>query len=182
MNMITPDEATGRATAANATSQVIISNYFAITLGTNFSADGIDFGNLTALPAVDQNATLNYMPAGAESDVNYTGYNMSVSIDSNVNIDGCIKANDSLKSGSNLIGLPNYTWANMSTTNGANTFWSPAIANSTEITTSDVKSASGVAPGNDILYRFWLDVAVSTNPGTYTNTVELKAIKADDTC
>ena len=178
--MMAPEDITGRATAANASSQVIISSYFAITLGTNLTADGIDFGNLTSLPTYQQNATLNYVVIApdAGTDENFTLYNMTVADDSNINIDGCIKANESMKSGASQIGLPNYTWANST----GNNLSFPSITPWNTMTTSDAITASNVAPANDVMYRFWLNVTGSTSPGTYTNTIEFKAVKTGDGC
>lgn len=94
---------TGYATTSTTTSNVTISTFFAIDMSTNLS-DGIRFGNITALPATNQNASHNY--DGVNTTIsNTTGNNvlpgtsmwMNVSTDSNVRVDFCIQATDNLK-------------------------------------------------------------------------------------
>ncbi|MFC2143312.1 hypothetical protein ACFLQN_02845 [Candidatus Aenigmatarchaeota archaeon] len=178
--LLGPTEVTGKATAANTTSQIIISGYFAIELSPNLTSDGIDFGNLTSLPVTNENASLNYEWFGedASQDQNWSGYYMNVSNDSNVNVDGCLKANESLKSGANTIGLGNYTFSNHT----SNNITHPTIENNTALSTTHVAAISNLVPGDILYYRFWLDVAGSTEPGTYNNQVEFKAVQNGNGC
>jgi hypothetical protein len=153
----TTNELTGRA-VDNTLSRVVIQNYVAIAKGGNLS-DQIDFGTINIMPTSNINGTANYDPTN-------TGYYVSVSADSNIGVDFCIRANASLtNAGANTIPLANYTWAD-DTTNGAGNPAPFGIA----LTTSYVatSASTNVLPGNDNYYRFWLDVDAATSPGTYS--------------
>lgn len=165
---------TGAATTQTTQSRVSISYYYAISLSDNL-ADGIDFGNITSLPATDLNATDNHN--GANST---TTMWVLLSNDSNVNIDVCTRAQGPLNTtGGAEIGLGNYTWSDSLTTTGS----LPSGPSTTAYTTSFAKGNSvNIAPSSKGYYRYWLDVPVGQAAGTYTNTVEYKAVYTGAGC
>ncbi|MEM2873977.1 MAG: hypothetical protein QW063_00755 [Candidatus Nanoarchaeia archaeon] len=166
---------TGAATTQTTTSRVAISYYFAISLSTNLS-EGIDFGNITSLPANDLNATHNYDGANGT-----TSFWVHVSNDSNVNVDICHRAQGPLTTvGNDTIELGNYTWSDSLT----NTNLLPAgPPGSNTFTTSFVKGNNvNIAPGNNGYYRYWLDIPLGQPAGTYNNIIEYKAVYAGVSC
>jgi len=166
---------TGAATTQTTQSRVAISYYYAITLSANL-ADGIDFGNITSLPVNDQNATDDYN--GANSTTTMWVHEAN---DSNVNIDICHKAQGPLSTvGNDTIGLGNYTWSD----NKNNTISQPSgPPGDNTFTTFFAKGNSvNIAPDGKGYYRYWLDVPVGQAAGTYTNTVEYKAVYTGASC
>jgi hypothetical protein len=171
----TTQSPTGAATTQSTTSRVAISYYFAISLSANL-ATGIDFGNITSLPANDLNATHDY--DGANST---TTFWVHESNDSNVNIDICHRAQGPLTTaGNDTIGLGNYTWSDSLT----NTSSSPAgPPGDNTFTTSFVKANNNnIAPNGNGYYRYWLDIPLSQPAGAYNNTVEYKAVYTGAGC
>lgn len=163
------DNITGAVTADQTESRVTIYAFFSIALSDNLSA-GIEFGNITSLPAVDINATHNYNESFPTT--NGTLYFVSVSPDSNSDVDFCIRADDDLKNpGSDAIGLGNYTYNWTTTGNLSNQTLPPGPLNSAAFTTSYVDSEQDVGPGNSTFYRFWLDIPSNQEVGTYNNTI-----------
>ena len=77
----------GYATTGTAVSNVTISKYLSIDMSTNLSS-GISFGNISALPAVNLNASNNYDFDTADTQ---TSMVVNLSTDSNINIDLCIE-------------------------------------------------------------------------------------------
>jgi hypothetical protein len=155
---------TGAATSQSTSSQVVIQSYFSISLSGNLS-EGVDFGAVTSLPATDLNATGNYNVTG-----NLSVYFITVSADSNGNVDFCIKADNLNTSAGDEIGLANYTWSNSTSNDISNP---PGSSGSAELTTSYVQGST-VAPSGNIYYRFWLDIPSGQGAGTYNNTVYFK--------
>jgi hypothetical protein len=139
---------------------------------------GIQFGNLTSLPVSYVNATGNWAGINATPD-NRTQYNVTVSYDSNVNVDFCVNGSTLATTGGATIGSANYTWAD-SKSNNATDPW-PAPGNHT-ISASYVAGMKNVAPGSAIFYRFWLNVSAATTPGVYNNTVYFQGVPTGDTC
>ena len=170
------DKITGRATTANADTTASIANWFSINLSTNLSGSGIVF-DIDNLPSYYTNATANYD--------NVTGGNneskmfLTVDIDSNVNVDFCIKANESLRAGSNTIALTNYTWANYTNTNVS---YPPLAAAKPLINTSFDNCSTSVGKGNSTYYRFWLNVSGDTAAGTYVNQINFKGVQTGNAC
>lgn len=165
----------GAATTQTTQSRVSISYYYAISLSANLG-DGIDFGNITSLPANDLSATDNYNGANSTTTLWVLESN-----DSNVNIDICHKAQGPLSTvGNDTIGLGNYTWSDSLT----NTNSSPSGPPGTNtFTTSFAKgNNNNIAPGGQGYYRYWLDIPVGQAAGTYTNTVEYKAVYTGASC
>jgi hypothetical protein len=172
---------TGYVTEIGTTSNVTITTYFSISMSGNLS-QGIQFGNVSALPATNVNGTVNYN--GTNTTVDTEGYNkgtaywLNVSSDSNTAIDFCIIADALNTSTGDEIGLGNETYFNSTSTNSTN----PARASEVSITTSYVKSGTNIAIGTPDYYRFWLDVPAGTPAGTYNNTVSFKGVTTGGAC
>jgi len=137
---------TGAATTANAETSATIANYFALSLPSNVSTDGVIF-DIQTIPATNSNATANY------NGTSETEFYLIVATDSNVNVDFCIKANGTLVSGANEIALGNYTYANST----SNSITAPST-DLTVITTSFVNTDVNIAAGSVEYFRFWLSV------------------------
>jgi len=163
---------TGYVTESSTTSNVTISTYFSIDMSTNLS-EGIQFGEVSTLPATNVNATHNY-----DGGSSATTYWMNVSDDSNTAVDFCIKADALNTSTGDEIGLDNETYSNSTSTDSAN----PALGDEVGFTTSYVKSGDDIAAGSENYYRFWLDVPAATATGTYNNTVYFKGVTSTGSC
>jgi hypothetical protein len=174
---------TGRATTANADTTANIANWFSINLSTNLSGSGIVF-DIDTLPASDANATANYEgynTTGTDiTQTNETRFFLTVDIDSNVYVDFCIKANDSLRAGSNFIGLGNYTWAN--STAPTNASFPPFTARKALINDTYDNATENIGRGNSSYYRFWLDVPGDQDAGTYVNQINFKGVQITNDC
>lgn len=164
---------TGYATEGYAVSNVTITSYLAIQMSANLG-EGILFGTVEELPAVDLNASHNYDGADSAS----TMY-IEVSSDSNSNVDFCIKANNDLMNpDSDILGVSNQTYANSTTTSAS----VPPLANQIPLTKSYVKSGIDVDKGTNLYYRFWLDIPSAQPVGTYNNTILFKGVVAGGSC
>ena len=150
---------------------ITMGQYIAISLSSNLSS--IDFGSLS-VSTNDNNDTGNY------NSTSYTQNWITLSADSSVNVDFCIKANAALtKTGTaQTIPLVGYTYANH-TTNAAGT---PALGSSVALTTGYVVDTKNLAAGNKNYYRFWLDVPTATEAGDYNNTIYFKAVETGTSC
>ena len=169
---------TGHATTSTAVSNVTIHTFFAVDMSTNLS-DGIRFGNITALPATDQNASHNY--DGVNTTVGGFGTSMwmNVSTDSNSRVDFCIQATDNLKtSAGDVLLVANETYYNNTNTN----LTLPALASQAAITTSYASAGRNISQGSNNYYRFWLDVPAATASGTYNNTINFKGVTHGGSC
>jgi hypothetical protein len=160
---------TGALTSATTTSSAVIQKYFSINISANLS-DGIDFGSIESLPAVNHNASLNWNDTNypTENDGNETLYYMTVETDSNTPVDLCIRATELNTSGGLEIGIGNYTFADNQTNNIT---WPGAVDQYTMSTTAYVAADTNVPVGDSSYFRFWLDVPATTASGTYNNTV-----------
>jgi hypothetical protein len=166
------DGITGYATEGSTTSNVTISKYLSITMSTNLS-NGITFGSVQNLPAVNLNATHNNDSAGG------TSMYVNVSTDSNTNVDFCIRADGAMTSPSlDTIGVGNESYANASTTDAG----TPALASEVSLTTGYVSAGKNVSIGGLQYYRVWLDIPSGTPSGTYNNTVYFKGVEAGVVC
>lgn len=168
---------TGRAIQDKAETEAEIFATFAINISENMTDPGIYF-NISQLPTDSKNASLNF-DASDE-----TRYYATVYYASNVNVDFCIRANDSLieESGSgDYIGIGNYTYANHSTNDVNN----PSFSDTKPLqasTTSWYDVVEDVLPGYDVYFRWWLSVPNNQNPGTYRNRIEIKGIQTGNNC
>jgi len=170
---------TGFATTSTTTSNVTIHTYFAIDMSANLS-DGIAFGNITSLPAVDQNATHNYDGVAATFETAPgTSMWMNVSDDSNSPVDFCIMADELNTSSGDVIVLANETYHFNET--GTN-LTQPTNGSEISLTDSYVKAGTAVAVGGENYYRFWLDVPAAIASGTYNNTVYFKGVTTGGSC
>ncbi len=168
---------TGYATQASTTSNVTITTYFSIAMSENLS-DGIQFGNVSSLPATNVNATHNYDGVETVSPSPGTSMWMNVSSDSNTNVDFCINADALNTSGGDEIGLGNETFSNSTDTNST----LPALGDEASITLSYADAGYNITIGGNNYYRFWLDVPAGTPAGTYNNTVSFKGITTGGSC
>jgi len=159
----------------NTESNATVTRQVAISLSANLSA-GILFGTVDP-NTNNNNATGNFGGAGQT----LTQYNISIDSTTNTPIDICIKANQSLTSGSNTIGLGNYTW-NASTTNNATlpSYPTPQTALTTAYDTTN-KIAANVQSGTYHL-RFALDIPAVQAAGTYSNQVSFKGADTATGC
>ena len=166
---------TGMATTLNISTTASIQSYFAINASTNMTNQGIVF-NITTLPATNANATGNYI-SPPTSNLSY--FYLTVEVDSNVNVDFCIKANDSLRSGANFIDLGNYTFSNST----GNNITSPSIGSSRALVSSYfLNSTRNLAINGVDYYRFWLSVPATQAAGTYVNTINFKGVQTGNAC
>jgi len=174
-------KATGYVTEITTISNVSITTYFSISMSGNLS-DGIQFGEVSSLPATNVNASHNYDGANTTEDSNGTEqgtrYWMNVSVDSNTAVDFCIKADALNTSESDVIGLANETFYNNTITNSTH----PSFASEVGLTTSYDEAGFNVAQGIANYYRFWLDVPAATATGTYNNTVSFKGVATATGC
>ncbi len=170
MLVLANSQITGHATAVGTTSNVTISSFVSIDLSTNLT-QGIMFGTLTTTNVANQNASQNYGGTASAST-----YFVNVSLDSSVNVDICLKANQSLTSaGGDLLGIGNETWTNSSTSNIA----SPALAGERPMNTTAAETGVNIGKGNSNYYRFWLDVPSGQKAGTYSNNITFEGVGTD---
>lgn len=164
--VVTPASTQTVTTTSNATINV----YVAISRSANLS-DGILFGN------VEVNTNDNNASHNNDSNGGNTSMWILVSQDSNVNVDLCLNYNESLTSGSYTIPDANYTY------NNSQTDQSPDLSG-TAMTTTSTKVESSIPTTSDAYayFRFWLDVPVGQQAGTYVNEMSFKAIQAGGTC
>jgi len=156
---------TGHVTSDSTTSSVTISQYYSISLSGNLSS-GINFGNQNSTTATNVNASYNYNA----SDM--TEYYITVSPDSNANVDFTIWADGPLNTtGGDEIGLGNETYYfNITTSDIVN----PGVGDEVALTTGPVAAGSGVSAGDSVYYRFWLDIPSGIPVGTYNNTINFQ--------
>jgi hypothetical protein len=175
-NSLVREKITGYDTQVNTVSNVTIQNYLSIDMSDNLT-DGITFGTVATLPAINVNATHNFDAQGAV--VNQSSFYVNVSTDSNTPVDFCIKANDSLvESGGNVIGITNETYANNSLTN----LTLPSSIAEEPITTTYDKATTNILQGGAEFYRFYLDVPAATAAGSYQNLIYFKGVTNGSVC
>jgi hypothetical protein len=161
---------TGHATTGTTASNVTISKYLSIAMSPELES-GILFGTVDTLPATDQNATNNY-DGGSDGST----MSLNVSEDSNTAVDFCIKADADLHDpeGDNTLGVGNQSYANSTSTDADN----PSLSDEVSLTT-EYAFAGNINEGEDIYYRFWLDIPAGTPAGTYNNTITFKGVEAN---
>lgn len=164
---------TGKVAEYSTPSNVSINKYLSISFSQNLS-EGIIFGNIYSLPAINQNASHNY-----DGGSNVSSMYINVSSDGNTNVDFCILANAPLTNPAlDVIGLGNETYSNSSSSSLA----LPALSNETSLTLSYIKSGNNISTGGANYYRFWLDVPIGQPSGDYNNTISFKGIQAQGSC
>ncbi len=159
---------TGYAVTGTTVSNVTISKYLSIAMSSNLSA-GIAFGSADTLPAINLNATANN---NSEGD---TTLFINISSDSNTGVDFCIKADADLYDsvGDNTLAAGNESFANATSASG------PVVGNEVSLITAEYVWAGNQTVGNDIYYRFWLDIPAATESGTYNNTITFKGVEVN---
>jgi hypothetical protein len=150
-------------------SQVKIKGYIAIARSDNLTY-GIDFGEVDLLPAF-LNGTSNYNGSGQ------TQYYISVAQQSNKAADFCLNATPMDTDAGDYIGLGNYTLSNSSLNDVNN----PSLENRIRMPAIPEKISYNVGKGDDIYYRFWLNVT-DAPPGLYNNSVSFIAVPTGDSC
>lgn len=171
-NSIKLDSYIGAAVSQTTPSDATVGAYFAIASSDNLT-QGITFESIVSLPATDVNATANY------NNSNQTGYFVTVSSDSNVNVDFCFKADSAFNTeGGDEIGLGNWTYSQ----NATNNLTIPNLNAAVEIRLNYSNGTTGVSPSNSNYYRFWLDIPAAQAAGTYNNTVTFKAVQTGNSC
>lgn len=161
------DSLTGSATEIQVGSSALIANYFAIAASNILTTDGIKWSNIQTLPVTN-------LDADGNNPLGNSGYYVTVSSDSNVNVDLCIKADGPLTSGLNTILLASYMWDSDKT----NPLLTSAIAMNTNYAPADAV----MAPGSSDYYRFWLSISGSQAAGTYTNIISFKGVQTGNAC
>lgn len=152
------------------TSNVTVNVYVSISLTTDFN-NGVTFGSLDP-GTTDNNATT----------CNGLGCNISVSGDSNVNVDIVMKANDPLTrdGGPETIPASGYTW---NTTDGTALQVMPG--NELNATEYDYRNAykvgDSVSSSEVRSWQAWLDIPSAQTAGTYNNTLYFCANEEDTT-
>jgi hypothetical protein len=164
---------TGKASEYSTPSNVSISKSLSISFSSNLY-EGIIFGTIASLPAVNQNATHNY-----DGISNGTSLYIDVSSDGNTNVDFCTKADSALTNlAADTIGLGNETYANATSTSIS----LPALANETPLNLNYTKSGFNISTGGTNYYRFWLDVPIAQPSGDYNNTISFKGVQTGAIC
>ena len=157
---------------SNTTSNATIEKNVAISRSDNLTA-GILFSIVTA--GNNRNATGNF------NSTENTTYWISLDSTTNVPLDLCILANDTLRSGSFTIPNTGYHYSNSTFDNA--TF--PTYPATVDITTSYVHAADDVDMTGStyhVYFRFSLDIPSGTRGGTYTNQVSFKATENTTAC
>ena len=157
---------------SNTSSNATIEKSVAISRSDNLTA-GILFGIVTA--GNNRNATGNF-----NSTENST-YWISLDSTTNVPLDLCILANDTLSSGSFTMPNTGYHYSNSTLDNA--TF--PTYPATVDITTSYVHAADDVdmiGSTNYVYFRFSLNIPAGTHGGTYSNTISFKATENITAC
>jgi|GEM_PF-4727300 len=164
---------TGKVAEYSTPSNVSINKYLSISFSSNLS-EGIIFGDIYSLPAINQNASHNY-----DGAFNVSSMYINVSSDGNTNVDFCILANAALTNPAlDTIGLGNETYANSSFSSSS----APSLLNEIPLTLSYVKSGHNISGGGSNNYRFWLDVPIAQPSGDYNNTISFKGIQTGAVC
>lgn len=151
-----------------------ITKHVAIAMSNNLTA-GIIFGNVNT-GTTNNNATGNFNSTG------HTQYWITIDGTTNVDVDLCIRVNQSLTSGSYQIPNTNYHYSFDDDTND----WThPAFPPTTDISetyqkTVEDKWVGGVS--DEIYFRFALDVPSNTHAGDYSNYVYFKAVENTTPC
>lgn len=159
-------------TAANTdvettTSNATVNTYVSMSLSTAFDA-GVEFGSLD--PATSNNNA---------TTCNGLGCNLTISADTNTNVDIVMKANAPMTrlGGAETIPTVNYTWG---TSNGA-TLPSPTL----ELNTTSYDYRGGYKVGDSVVasgVRSWqaqLDIPSAQTAGNYNNTLYFCADQED---
>ena len=157
---------------SNTSSNATVEKNVAISRSTNLTA-GILFGIVTA--GNNRNATGNF------NSTENTTYWISLDSTTNVPLDLCILANDTLRSGSFTIPNAGYHYSNSTYLNSTH----PTYPATVDITTSYVHAADDVDMTGTtyvVYFRFSLDVPAGTHGGTYSNTISFKATENTTAC
>lgn len=189
---------TGFATSSTQTTQAnaTINKYVAIALTTNLSS-GITFGTVEP-NSNNNNATGNW--EGPSGGSNISVMNVTFASDSNTIVDLCIKDGTVLMTSDGSYNIANtaFTW-NASTSaqlnhaggwpaNTSNTPWgvatSPGAAMSTSYLYADAANDTDLTAATNATFsfRFWLDIPLGQQAGTYNNTVFFQGTENTTAC
>ncbi len=183
LTMLVDYGVTGAATTATTTSTAVISAYLSISATTNLSG-GVDFGTIGTLPSSNVNASANL------NSSNLSMYGITVSSDSNVNVDFCIKSDKFNTTANDEIPLSNYTYTYNATNSfnasnqTSNTYpnYPGTGGGETAISTSYAKTVLNVGQNSTAWYRFFLDVPAGQAAGTYTSTLTFEGVQTGTSC
>jgi len=153
-------------------SNVTVNVFVEISLSTNLST-GILFGSLDP-NTNNNNATGNYNA----TDFN-TQYEVVAGSANSVSIDLCIKANDTLSTGSEDIPNTGYTWNFSEWNNMTNPDEETSIAITTDYQTT---SHTEIAASGKSYARFFLDIPAAQAAGVYRNTITIKGVQTGEAC
>ena len=160
---------TGAATEESAISQVVVKKFFSISKSINLSL--VNFGGIDIF-IDDINATGNY-----ENKTNASLYYLTVSTDSNVKVDFCIRGNAMTESTTgDVIGIGNYTWTRSTYVNITNSSDPPKASSSVALDLVYQAAQTNVGKGNNTYFRFFLDIPVNQPAGAYNNTISFKGV------
>ncbi len=164
----------GASSSASFVSKVNIEKYFSIALSDNLST-GIDFGTASGGTTLTVAALLNN-----DTLTNGTDYFISVSPDSNVPVDLCIKANNHLLSTSGaFFGVGNETW---SSSNSSNDSAPSGPFGAIPLSLSYTPALLYVSANQSAYFRFWLDVPLNVVEGAYNNSLSFEGVSTGLGC
>ncbi len=160
-------ELTGFASSVSSTTaSAVVAEYYAVSLATST----ISFGNLN-VGDNDENAALNNLGSSAP------GYYLTLSADSNTNVQTCLHGAGDFSGGSETMSLGNMIWDGNQTGSSS----SPLLSAAQSMTTSKVRSSTTLAAGNKEYYRFWMDVPGDTAVEDYSTTITFTTSSSDCT-
>ena len=164
----------GLAVDTSTQSNVSIFKSIAISFSTNLS-NGIIFPDVHFLPSYNTSASHNF-----DSNLNGTGYYISISPDSNTQVSLCLKASGGMNTtGGDVIGLGNETYATYPDITNSSL---PSINSKLPMNTTYYNYQSTISPGSTDYMRFWLDVPAGQASGSYSNLVYFKAVSIGNLC
>jgi len=160
-------ELTGFATSTSSTTaSAVVAEYYAVSLATST----ISFGTLDAGDD-DENAALNNLGSSAP------GYYLTLSSDSNTDVQTCLHGAGDFSGGSETMSLGSMTWDGNKTGSSV----SPPLSAAQAMTTSKVRSSTTLTAGNREYYRFWMDVPGDTAAEDYSTTITFTTSSSDCT-
>jgi hypothetical protein len=161
-----------RVTSTEVSSNVSISKSFSIEFSPELD-EGILFGEINFLPAININASHNY-----DGSENSSTLYINVSEDGNTAVDFCLRALSPLvNAGGDQIGLGNETYSHYSSSNLTH-----PTTNEIPLSPIYFKTGENIPLGGANYWRFWLDVPAGQPSGTYNNTVYFKAVQTGENC
>ncbi len=164
----------GNAVVLDVSSNVSIMKSLAISFSVDL-ANGINFGDVNFLPAVNVNASGNY-----NGTANSTLYFIEVSSDGNTPVDVCMRSGGNMvSSGGDVLGYDNESYASFV---GINNETIPSISSERVMNLTSSLVEGSVPLGERVFMRFWLDVPAGQASGSYNNSVYFNGISEGVGC